>query len=130
MWAESVIMIKYQLGQLLIYLVGGRFYKISRPLTPPCVPFGTRRFSSFHIFAGNSWSWAYSLDWLFLYSLEQSLALVPLSMLLCGNLPFHAPSTLEYRTALSYGILSLLSSIVSSTPLLPCALSIRQHSSV
>ena len=25
-----------------------------RPLTPPCVPFGTRRFSSFHRFAHNS----------------------------------------------------------------------------
>ena len=48
------------------YRVGGKFYRISRPLTPPCVPFGTRRFFSFHKFAGNSWSWAYSLDWLFL----------------------------------------------------------------
>ena len=26
----------------------------SRPLTPPCVPFGTRRFLSFHILAHNS----------------------------------------------------------------------------
>ena len=30
---------------------------ISRPLTPPCIPFGTRRFFSFHILLDNSQTW-------------------------------------------------------------------------
>ena len=30
---------------------------ISRPLTPPCVPFGTRRFFSFHTLLDNSRAW-------------------------------------------------------------------------
>ena len=29
----------------------------SRPLTPPCIPFGTRRFFSFHILLDNSQTW-------------------------------------------------------------------------
>ena len=41
---------------------------ISRPLTPPCVPFGTRRFSSFHKLLDNSQAWICIQAWLLFYS--------------------------------------------------------------
>ena len=37
---------------------------IGRPLTPPCVPFGTRRFFSFHKLLDNSQAWMFIPAWL------------------------------------------------------------------
>ena len=44
--------------------VGGGFRR--RPLTPPCIPFGTRRFFSFHTLLDNSRAWMCILAWLLL----------------------------------------------------------------
>ena len=59
--------------------VGGKNNKFSRPLTPPCIRFRTRRFLSFHKLPDNSQAWMCILAWL-LFSLKRfGLALSPFS---------------------------------------------------
>ena len=63
---------------------------ISRPLTPPCVPFGTRRFFSFRRLLDNSQAWMYILTWLLFYSKRFGSRLSPFSnsLFYCWLIPW------------------------------------------
>lgn len=87
---------------------------ISRPLTPPCIPFGTRRFFSFHILLDNSQTWTCIPIWLLFFSKKFGSALVPFSSNLFYYMLVLSPSSVPYPMLLAFGILFLFSSIVSN----------------
>ena len=80
------------------------------------VPFGIRRFSSFHIFSDNSPTWRYIPVGLFVYLSAPRLTSALSSSNLSGCWTAHVPATLPVSTTSGSDTLSLPSSTVSSIP--------------
>ena len=79
---------------------------ISRPLTPPCVRFRTRRFLSFHKLSDNSQAWMYILTWLLFYLKRFDSALLPFSSNLFYCRQVLLLSNAQDRVLLTFGTLT------------------------
>ena len=84
---------------------------------PPYVPFGIRRFFSFHKLSDNSQAWMYILAWLLFYSLAQLIVFSTFSNTSFCSLLTLRLSNAPALTPVAFYILFSFSSIVSSKPL-------------
>ena len=90
---------------------------ISRPLTPPCVPFGTRRFFSFHTLLDNSRAWMCILAWLLFLFRRYHLQIVfhmKLSVIKSTFSYFHCLCLLKFSPLLMFATISLLWLLLTS----------------